>query len=302
MSSHCRQIPMSDVTDVQAWLNRRAFLSNAFKQGLLVSSGSALSFPVNAETNLAKSLTDKIHSTTYNNYYEFSSNKEAVAELSKALTIHPWSIQVDGMLTKPLTLSLDDFGKFATHNRVYRFRCVEGWSMVVPWTGILLKDLINLANPDANAKYLRFESLFRPAEMVGQRRPTFPWPYAEGLRLDEAMHPLTMLAFGMYGEALPKQNGGPIRLVVPWKYGFKSIKAITKIEFVAEQPLSSWSKISPKEYGFYANVNPDVAHPRWSQRRELPLGKLKKIRTLPFNGYAKEVASLYKGMDLVVNF
>ena len=234
----------------------------------------------------------------YNNYYEFSTNKEAIAILSQELITSPWDIQIDGLVHQPLTLSLNELNQFPKQNRTYRFRCVEGWSMVVPWSGILLKDLLARAKPKADAKFVRFESLLRPSEMIGQRRTTLPWPYVEGLRLDEALHPLTLLATGMYGEPLAKQNGAPVRLIVPWKYGFKSTKAIVKITLENEQTKTTWNDVSPNEYGFYANVNPDVAHPRWSQRRELPLGQFKKIKTLPFNGYENEVAHLYRDMDL----
>lgn len=252
--------------------------------------------------DINSNITKKEYVQKYCNYYEFSTNKEAVAELSKSLVTSPWKIEIGGLVENPQFLSIADLKQLAVYDRTYRFRCVEGWSMVVPWRGVLLKDLVSLVKPKKEAGFVVFESLFRPKEMIAQRRGTMPWPYTEGLRLDEAVHPLTLLATGMYGDELAPQNGAPIRLIVPWKYGFKSIKAITKITFQKDRPISSWQKISPGEYGFYANVNPAVAHPRWSQRRELPLGEYKKIRTLAFNGYEEEVAKMYKGMDLNKNF
>ena len=241
--------------------------------------------------------------SNYNNYYEFSTNKKAVALLAQDFITQPWELSIDGLVANPLSFSIETLIKSQTlRDYLYRLRCVEGWSMVIPWLGISLGNLIRKAVPKTEAKYVLFESIYRPKEMVGQRRNTLAWPYTEGLRLDEALNPLTILALGVYGKPLPKQNGAPIRLVVPWKYGFKSIKALSKITLVSDQPVTSWMKASPAEYGFYANVNPKVAHPRWSQRRELRIGEQKKRKTLMFNGYEEQVAHLYQGMDLNAHF
>jgi sulfoxide reductase catalytic subunit YedY len=218
--------------------------------------------------------------------------------LAQALTTSPWNITVEGEVAKPFTIGMEDLLKrFSTEERIYRLRCVEGWSMVIPWNGFPLHKLIDLAQPTGHARYIEFVSLLRPREMIGQRQSSLAWPYREALRLDEARHPLAFLATGLYGQTLPKQNGAPLRLVVPWKYGFKQIKAITHIRFLREQPKTSWQQLAPSEYGFYGNVNPEVAHPRWSQRRENRIGELRKRATLPFNGYAQEVAALYAGLD-----
>lgn len=294
---------MQRITPEEVFHARRRFLQQALSLGLL-SSGAALPFGsafAASQTPLAEELTPESKATSYNNYYEFSSNKEAVKFIAKDLTLSPWSIECTGLCDKPTTFNVhSELTRF--HEYIFRFRCVEGWSMVVPWNGFPLSDIIERVQPKAEAKFIKFTALYRPSEMIGQRSSAqLEWPYVEGLRIDEAMHPLCILATGMYGKALPPQNGGPIRLVVPWKYGYKSIKAITKIEFVAEQPVSSWEKRAPSEYGFYANVNPNVAHPRWSQRRELRLGEMKKQRTLLFNGYASQVESLYKDIDLEKN-
>lgn len=235
----------------------------------------------------------------YNNYYEFSTDKKAVRTLAQSLTITPWTISVEGEVEKPYTLDIDDIKKlFGSEERIYRFRCVEGWAMVVPWSGFPLCKLLERARPTSKARFVEFVSLKRSSEMIGQRTGTgLEWPYREGLRIDEAMHPLTFAVTGLYGAPLPKQNGAPLRLAVPWKYGYKNPKAITVIRLVAEQPKSSWQKLSESEYGFYGNVNPDVAHPRWSQARENRIGELRKRPTLPFNGYGEQVASLYAGLD-----
>lgn len=236
--------------------------------------------------------------TSYNNYYEFSTDKKAVKTLAQALTVTPWAITVDGEVEKPFTVDADDLFKlFGREERIYRLRCVEGWAMVVPWSGFSLSKLIERARPTSRAKFVEFESLKRSSEMIGQRTGTLPWPYREALRIDEAMHPLTFAVTGLYGQPLPKQNGAPLRLAVPWKYGFKSAKAITRIRLVNDQPATSWNQLSPSEYGFYGNVNPQVPHPRWSQARESRIGELQKRPTLPFNGYAEQVADLYKGVD-----
>lgn len=237
--------------------------------------------------------------TGYNNYYEFSTDKRAVRVLAQALALRPWAVTVDGEVEKPFTLDVDDLARlFPAEQRTYRLRCVEGWSMVIPWRGFPLCALLARARPTSAAKFVEFAGLHRPSEMVSQRVPAIEFPYREALRIDEAVHPLAFVATGLYGEALPKQNGAPLRVVVPWKYGFKSPKAVTHIRFVRDQPVTSWQKASPSEYGFYGNVNPDVPHPRWSQRREVRIGEIAKRPTLPFNGYAEFVAGLYSGMDL----
>jgi sulfoxide reductase catalytic subunit YedY len=252
---------------------------------------------------VAEPLTSLELVTRHNNYYEFSTAKDVIWELAKAFKPTPWTLTVEGAVQRPRTWALEDLVKaFAQEDRVYRLRCVEGWSIVVPWRGFSLAALLSASGLSSNAKYVEFVSVLRPSEMIGQRRPSLAWPYREGLRIDEAMHPLTLMVTGLYGQPLPAQNGAPLRLAVPWKYGFKSPKAITHIRLVEQPPVSSWMQAVPSEYGFYANVNPAVAHPRWSQRREHRLGELSKRATLPFNGYAAEVASLYAGMDLEKNF
>jgi len=241
--------------------------------------------------------------TNYNNYYEFSTSKEAVAPLSKNFKTSPWAVQVYGLVNNPKTYALEDLiKKFPPEERIYRLRCVEAWSMVIPWTGFPLSSLLKEVEPTSEAKYVRFETLMDPEQMPGEGSRLYPWPYQEGLRLDEALNDLTILATGLYGEPLPPQDGAPIRLVVPWKYGFKSIKSIVKIELVARQPATMWSTIAPDEYGFYANVNPDVPHPRWSQDTERRIGELGRRETLMFNGYAGQVAHLYDGMDLSLHY
>ena len=250
-----------------------------------------------------ESLTEFKDVTGYNNFYEFGTGKEDPAANAHTLKTSPWSLTIEGECAKPGTYTLEDILKpHAFEERIYRLRCVEGWSMVIPWIGFPLADLLKRFEPTGNAKYVEFETLRDPEQMPGQRWPVLQWPYVEGLRMDEAMHPLTLMAVGLYGAALPKQNGAPIRLVVPWKYGFKSIKSIVKIRFVERQPASSWMRAGPEEYGFYSNVNPDVDHPRWSQRTERRIGEFLKRKTLMFNGYADQVASLYTGMDLRKNF
>ena len=234
----------------------------------------------------------------YNNYYEFSTSKDAVRVLAQALTLKPWTITVEGEVEKPYTVDVDDLQRlFGSEERIYRLRCVEGWSMVVPWSGFALARLLERARPTSRARFVEFESLQRSSEMIGQRTGALPWPYREGLRMDEAMHPLAFAVTGLYGQPLPKQNGAPLRLALPWKYGFKSAKAITRIRLVNEQPPTSWSQASPSEYGFYGNVNPQQPHPRWSQARENRIGELHKRPTLPLNGYAEWVADLYRGQD-----
>jgi sulfoxide reductase catalytic subunit YedY len=241
--------------------------------------------------------------TNYNNYYEFTTDKQGVASLARKFDPNPWSLEIDGLVNNPLSLSLDDLlSQFTQEDRIYRLRCVEAWSMVIPWQGFELGKLLEMVEPTAEAKYVRFETIYDPDQMPGQKQGFYPWPYQEGLRLDEAMNSLTILATGLYGKPMPNQSGSPIRLVVPWKYGFKSIKAITRIELVAEEPETMWSTIAPREYGFYANVNPEVDHPRWLQSSERRIGEFGQRETLMFNGYAEEVAYLYEGMDLEVNY
>ncbi len=239
----------------------------------------------------------------YNNFYEFSTDKEPVARLAQNFKTSPWTVKVGGLVSKPREYDIETLvKKFPPEERIYRLRCVEAWSMVIPWLGFPLAGLLKEVEPSSGAKFVRFETLLDPAQMPGQKSPILDWPYVEGLRLDEAMHNLTILATGLYGKPLPPQCGAPIRLVVPWKYGFKSIKSIVKIDMVAEMPINSWQEENSDEYGFYANVNPDVPHPRWSQSSERRIGELSRRRTLPFNGYAGEVAHLYAGMDLTKNF
>jgi sulfoxide reductase catalytic subunit YedY len=241
--------------------------------------------------------------TNYNNFYEFSTDKQAVARIAKDFDTSPWKVTVGGLVNNPRTYDLDDLKKrFGLEERVYRLRCVEAWSMVIPWIGFPLNKLLKEVDPMSKAKYVRFEAVYDPEQMPGQHNTWYNWPYLEGLRMDEAMHDLTLLATGLYGKDLLPQSGAPIRLVVPWKYGFKSIKSIVKIDLVEKQPYSLWMNAAPNEYGFYANVNPNVPHPRWSQASERRIGELRRRKTLMFNGYEEQVAHLYEGMDLQKNF
>ena len=241
--------------------------------------------------------------TSYNNYYEFGTDKSDPARSAGSLKTRPWTVAIEGEVKKPKVYDLDELLKLSPmEERVYRLRCVEGWSMVIPWVGYSLSELIKRVEPTGKAKFVEFTTLNDPGQMPGQRSGVLEWPYVEGLRMDEAMHPLALLCFGMYGEQLPNQNGAPLRIVVPWKYGFKSAKAIVKVSFRADQPVNSWQRSAPNEYGFYSNVNPNVDHPRWSQARERRLGEFTKRPTLMFNGYGDQVASLYSGMDLKKNF
>lgn len=241
--------------------------------------------------------------TSYNNYYEFSTNKEAVKPLAENFKSTPWTLEVTGMVNNPKTYGIEDLlAKFPQEERIYRLRCVEAWSMVIPWNGFTLASLLKEVEPTSDAQYVRFETVYRPEEMKGQGSPFYPWPYQEGLRIDEAMNDLTLLATGLYGEMMPNQNGAPIRLVVPWKYGFKSIKSIVKIELTDKRPETLWKTVAPNEYGFYANVNPNVDHPRWSQASERRIGELTRRETLMFNGYGEQVADLYADMDLSLHF
>jgi sulfoxide reductase catalytic subunit YedY len=305
-------IQSSEITPESVYRERRRFM-----QAGLALSGAALLGGVpsaHAATETSVGLrrgpfsTDETQTefkdvTGYNNFYEFGTGKEDPAENAHTLKIAPWSVAIEGECAKPGNYALEDILKpHALEERIYRLRCVEGWSMVIPWIGFPLADLIKRFEPNGNAKYVEFETLHDPERMPGQRRAVLQWPYVEGLRMDEAMHPLTLMATGLYGGAMPKQNGAPIRLVVPWKYGFKSIKSIVKIRFVERQPVSSWTRAAASEYGFYSNVNPEVDHPRWSQRTERRIGEFTKRKTLMFNGYAEQVASLYAGMDLRKDF
>jgi sulfoxide reductase catalytic subunit YedY len=246
--------------------------------------------------------------TNYNNYYEFSVVKQEVADLAQGFVpnqgngVLPYTLQVNGLVNKPKTYGLEDLLKFPQEERVYRLRCVEAWSMVIPWIGFPLAQILKEVEPLSSAKYVRFETVLDPEQMPGQRRKNYPWPYQEGLRLDEAMHDLTILATGLYGKELPAQSGMPVRVVVPWKYGYKSPKSIVKIELVADEPATLWNTVAPDEYGFYSNVNPEVDHPRWSQKTERRIGESSRRKTLMFNGYTEQVADLYKGMDLWVYY
>ena len=301
-----------EVTPRELFLSRRSLIASgaaAMALGSLpVWSGSALAGPFQAAPTIKPAdpifdpTTPMMSATTYNNFYEFGTGKSDPAESAGTLKTRPWEIAIDGEVGKPMTIGIEDLLKFPMEERVYRLRCVEGWSMVIPWVGFPLAELLKRVEPTSNAKYVAFQTLNDPRQMPGLRSWVLDWPYTEGLRLDEAMHPLTMLAVGMYGEVLPNQNGAPIRLVVPWKYGFKSIKSIVKISLVKDQPATAWNKSQPREYGFYSNVNPDVDHPRWSQATERRVGEFSRRKTLPFNGYGEEVASLYAGMDLKANY
>ena len=286
------------------WGHREAFAQGnaAAKLAALPASQSAVQGAMTVEK-----LTSQKDATTYNNFYEFGTDKSDPARQAHTLKTSPWTIEVEGMVKKPTRFNLEDIMKWgAMQERIYRLRCVEGWSMVIPWIGYSMSDLIKRVEPLPGAKFVEFVTQADSQTMPGLRGGFLDWPYVEGLRMDEAMHPLTLLTFGMYGEVLPKQNGAPVRLVVPWKYGFKSGKSIVKIRFVDKQPVVSWAKAAPQEYGFYSNVNPTVDHPRWSQASERRIGEGglldKKRKTLMFNGYEAQVASLYAGMDLVKNF
>jgi sulfoxide reductase catalytic subunit YedY len=252
---------------------------------------------------LDESQTPLQRAVNYNNFYEFTTDKEEVSAAARNFVAKPWQVSVDGMVHKPRVFDVDEVMKvIRPEERIYRMRCVEGWSMVIPWIGIPLSKLIDLVEPMGSAKYVAFETLLDPERMPGQKNAVLEWPYVEGLRMDEAMHPLTILAVGLYGRVLPPQNGAPLRLVVPWKYGFKGVKSIVKITLVSNQPPATWNRQAPGEYGFFANVNPEVPHPRWSQATEQRLGESGRRATLPFNGYADHVARLYTGMDLRVNY
>jgi methionine sulfoxide reductase catalytic subunit len=306
---HSRDLPASEITPREVYLSRRAVLAGAAGAlGAGALTGGAFAAPLAATPSpfsTDEKRTSREDVTSYNNFYEFGVGKDDPARRAGTLTTKPWTVKIDGLVNKPADYALEDIVKpVKLEERVYRMRCVEGWSMVIPWVGFPLSEVIKRADPLGSAKYVAFETLLRPKEMPGQGGflPVLEWPYVEGLRLDEAMHPLTILAVGLYGETLPNQNGAPLRLVVPWKYGFKGIKSIVRISLVEKEPPTSWNKQAPQEYGFYANVNPSVDHPRWSQATERRIGEsgifVKRRPTLLFNGYAEQVASLYAGMDL----
>lgn len=292
-------LKQSEVTNEQIFVNRRHLLAGLAGIGLAGGLPSALSAAQRAEELVPNEWEDI---TSYNNYYEFGTGKSDPAKYAGALTTAPWSVEINGLVDRPAVYHLEDIlQKMAIEERIYRFRCVEAWSMVVPWNGFELADLLNMAGVQSQAKYVAFQTLYRPEEMRGQNYPVLDWPYVEGLRLDEAMHPLTLMANGIYGKQIPNQNGAPLRLVVPWKYGFKSIKSIVKITLTDTMPPTSWSLANAREYGFYSNVNPQVDHPRWSQATERRIGGglfAKRQPTLMFNGYQEDVAELYKDMDL----
>jgi sulfoxide reductase catalytic subunit YedY len=322
------EIKSSEITDKKTYLNRRLFMRGAALavttattalvyrklnpppaekppgEKLVTVAKSAFDNRVAEGFTVNEKLTSIEDITNYNNFYEFSTNKQAVASASRGFVTRPWTVAVEGLVNKPGTFDLDELLKFPQEERVYRLRCVEGWSMVIPWIGFPLAMLLEKVEPTSEAKYVAFQTLYDPKRMPNQATGVLDWPYVEGLRLDEAMHPLAILATGLYGETLPPQDGAPIRLVVPWKYGFKSIKSIVKISLVASEPPTTWNIQSPNEYGFYSNVNPNVPHPRWSQATEHRIGEssFRSRDTLLFNGYAEQVAHLYEGMDLRRNF
>jgi methionine sulfoxide reductase catalytic subunit len=310
-------IKSSEITPEHVYRKRRSFLkamgfvgASALLAACAGGQGAEPTVPAGG-TPLPEGLTDELGDpantfeqiTNYNNYYEFSVNKEAVNRLSADFPMDPWTITVGGLVNNPRTYGVEDLlSKFTQQERIYRLRCVEAWSMVIPWQGFPLHELLREVEPLSSATHVRFESILAPDLMPGQKSAWYNWPYVEGLRLDEAMNDLAILGTGLYGQPLPAPNGGPIRLVVPWKYGFKSIKAVVKIDLVDYQPSSLWMLANPREYGFYSNVNPEVDHPRWSQASERRIGELGRRKTLPFNGYADEVAGLYEGMDLRANY
>jgi len=296
----------SEITPEKVYNKRRKFIKSVGLGlgSLTLGSMSLLNNAHSLENN--SELTSYKDITTYNNYYEFGTGKSDPYKNSQEFKINPWNISIEGQVESPITLSAEEIlSLYPSEERVYRLRCVEGWSMVIPWMGFSLSKLLNKVSIKTEAKFVEFESVYDPEQMKGQRYPVLNWPYKEGLRIDEAMHPLTTVVTGLYGKALPNQNGAPLRIFVPWKYGFKSAKAIVKIKLVKKMPVSSWMKSSPREYGFYSNVNPDVSHPRWSQATERVIGEgilSPRIKTEMFNGYGDEVANLYSSMDLKKNF
>lgn len=318
LTKKASDIKSSEITPKSLYLNRRKFLAGAAMAGATAAAGLGLRDWASPTAALAGNKIDPLKkspfSTTetvtpikdvthYNNYYEFSTAKDEPADLAKNFRTRPWKVKIEGLVAKKQELDLDTILKMApAEERIYRHRCVERWSIVVPWVGFSLSELIKRVNPLGKATFVEFTTLYDIVQMPGQRRSVLEWPYVEGLRMDEAMHPLALLCFGMYGEDLPNQDGAPLRLIVPWKYGFKSIKAIVKIRFTDKQPVNTWNISAPMEYGFYSNVNPTVDHPRWSQAKERRLGEFYMRPTLMFNGYGDQVASLYNGMDLRKNF
>jgi len=306
-------IPPSEITSKHRYVNRREFMQAGAALGAAAGLAAAgLAFPRSAHAGIklpdlrksplstsGEALTPYKDVITYNNYYEFGTGKDDPSETSGKLRTRPWSVAVEGEVSKPKVFDVDELFKLAPlEERVYRMRCVEGWSMVIPWVGYSLSEVVKRVRPTSKAKFVQFISLADPEQMHGVRMPILDWPYSEGLRMDEAMHPLTILCLGLYGETLPNQDGAPVRVVIPWKYGFKSGKSIIKIRFVEEQPMTTWALANAREYGFYSNVNPEVDHPRWSQAKERRIGEFGKRPTLMFNGYGEQVASLYAGMDL----
>jgi methionine sulfoxide reductase catalytic subunit len=310
---HAAMFRESDTTPETVYVNRRAFMAGLGAVALVGASGNAEAAPPtpaplasapNPAYRLSDTPTKWEDATSYNNFYEFGVNKDDPARLAHTLKPRPWAVQVDGLVAKGRTFDVDDLMKIAPlEERIYSLRCVEGWSMVIPWIGVPLAAVLKRVEPTSQAKYVEFTTLVDPEQFPAQRKGFFSfsgldWPYTEGLRLDEAMHPLTLLTFGMYGKVLPNQNGAPVRVVIPWKYGFKSAKSIVRIRLVNEEPKTAWNKAQASEYGFYSNVNPAVDHPRWSQATERRIGEFRRRKTLMFNGYADQVASLYTGMDL----
>ena len=312
------KVRSSEITPEHVYLSRRRFLKGvgALAAGSVLGAAcgsptpNPTSSPVSTaiprplptlsarQDELGRGLTPLQEVTSYTNYYEFTTSKSGVVRLASDLRTSPWSVEVNGLVRNPRTFDLDDLFRFTQEERTYRMRCVEAWSMVIPWVGFPLARLLQEVEPLAEAQYVRLATLYDPDQMPGVKQPILDWPYVEGLRLDEAMHDLTLVATGLYGKVLEPQNGAPVRLVVPWKYGFKSIKSIVQIELVKEMPVSAWMAAAPREYGFFANVNPEVDHPRWSQATERTIGDDRRIETLPFNGYGEQVAHLYAGMDL----
>lgn len=298
-----KKIKYSEITPEKIYNRRREFIKRlGMTTGSLIIGQNIINTANASTNNLGKKITEYRYITTYNNYYEFGTRKSDPAEKSQNFKTKPWEITVDGEVEKKITLTVQEIkNMFPSEERIYRLRCVEGWSMVIPWLGFSLSKILEKATPTSKGKFVEFTSVYDPEQMPGQRYPILKWPYKEGLRIDEAMHPLTTLVTGLYNKELPNQNGAPLRLIIPWKYGFKSTKAIVNIKLVEKMPTSSWMRASPKEYGFYSNVNPKVDHPRWSQASERVVGSgilSERIPTQMFNGYGDEVANLYSGMDL----
>ena len=296
-----KKIKYSEITPEKIYNNRRSFIKS-ISIGASSIALSSLPFTSTAASDKKNNITSYKDITTYNNYYEFGTSKGDPYKNSQNFKTDPWNISIEGEVEKPISLSMEEITEmFLSEERVYRLRCVEGWSMVIPWMGFSLSELLSKVVLTSKAKFVEFESVYDPDQMKGQRYPVLKWPYVEGLRIDEAMHPLTTIVTGLYNKELPNQNGAPLRIFIPWKYGFKSAKAIVKIKLVEKMPTSSWMRASPREYGFYSNVNPNVDHPRWSQATERVIGNdifAPRVKTLMFNGYEEEVASLYTGMDL----